>query len=119
MQITPYISDNYDFLKALARTKSNNKRNKILQKATTIQILSLVEICFNILKARFRLSARQRRRMMPHADFIRRMGRVRTERGAKKIVQIGGGIPTFFPALLTPIILEISKYLLERKNDGK
>jgi hypothetical protein len=120
VKISQLVCDNYDFLKTLSKTKSLKKRQKLLKKATTPQLLSIAEICLNIVKARFRLTQRQKKRMLPYADFIRRMSRVRSERGAKQIVQKGSGLQTLFPALLTPIILELSKILLEsKKNDIK
>jgi hypothetical protein len=55
--------------------------------------------------------------MLPYADYIRRLSRIRTERGAKQIVQKGSGFGAIFTSLLTPIILEIAKNLA--KNNGK
>lgn len=117
-KIGPLIYDNIDFLKTLAKTKSVNKRKKILKAATTSQLLSLVEISSNILKARFRLTARQKKRILPYADFVRKLARVRSERSAKNIVQKGSGI-SVYPALLIPIILEVAKTLLSNKNGHK
>ena len=116
--LSPLIYDNIDFLKTLAKTKSVNKRKKILHKATTSQLLSLVEISLNILKSRFRLTTRQKNRILPYADFVRKLSRARSERGAKNLVQKGGSL-SVYPALLTPIILEVAKKLLINENGDK
>jgi len=114
----PLIYDNIEFLKSLAKTKSVNKRKKILQQSTTSQLLSLVEICLNILKSRFTLTTRQKKRILPYADFVRKLSRVRSERAAKNIVQKGSGL-SVYPALLTPIILEVVRHILTKENGNK
>lgn len=112
-RISPYVLDNYDFLCAMARTRSAKKRRKLLKRATTTQLLSLVEIALNVVKGCFRITTRQKSRMIPFADLIRRMSRTRSERGARRLMleQRGGGVlnPGFFAALLTPIILDLAR----------
>ncbi|KAF7627112.1 hypothetical protein Mgra_00009622 [Meloidogyne graminicola] len=90
------------------------KRKKILRKATVDQLLAITEVCLNIVRNHFSLTKRQKLRLFPFADFVRRVSRVRTERGARHaVVQKGSGLPIgFFPALLTPIIIEIAKNLV-------
>lgn len=106
-KIGQIVFDNENFLRTLARTKSSRKRQRLLRSATTQQLLSIVEICLNIIIARFRLTTRQKKRLMPYAHFVRKIARLETERGAKKILnQHGNGIPFgFFAALLTPILI--------------
>ena len=116
VNMNPLIYQNHNFLKSLARTKSINKRNKICKNATTEQLLCLVEICLNIVKSRFKLTTRQKKRLLPYADYIRRLSRSRTENTAKRLIQKGGGLGHIFSALLTPIILETSKHLLKNTN---
>ena len=86
----------------------------MLKKADTSQLLCLAEIALNILRSKFKLTSRQKKRLLPHAEFVRRLGRLRTEGGAKKLlVQKGGAAHIgLLSALLTPIILEIGKSLL-------
>uniref|UniRef100_A0A914IH82 AAA+ ATPase domain-containing protein n=1 Tax=Globodera rostochiensis TaxID=31243 RepID=A0A914IH82_GLORO len=62
-------------------TRSAKKRTKMLRDANAEQLLSLVEICLNIVATRFTLTTRQKKRLMPYADFVRRMSRARSERG--------------------------------------
>lgn len=112
LRISPYVVDSYNFLCTLARTRSSKKRRKLLKKASTNQLLSLIEIALNIVKGCCRITTRQKHRMMPYANFIRRMSRARSERGARRLMleQRGGGLnPGFFAALLTPIILDLAR----------
>lgn len=110
--ISKLICDNYPFLCALVRTKSEKKRRRMLRLSNVEQLLSLVEVCLNIVKAHFPLTSRQRTRLMPYADFVRKMSKVRSERGARKlVVQHGTGVSGLFPALLTPILIALSHSL--------
>lgn len=124
VQFSPTIASNHQFLRSLARTKSHRRRKRLLKSATTQQLLSLVEIALNILRNRFRLTQRQKNRMLPFVAFIRQLGRIRSERGARKlVVQKGGGLPiALFSSLLTPIILELARTVISNSssssNDG-
>lgn len=106
------VCENLNFLKSIAKTKSESKRKRILRLATTSELLSIVEIALNVIKGRFNLTSRQKNRLLPYADFIRKVGRARSERGARKILQSGGGIP--ISALITPIIIEAVSYLANK-----
>jgi len=116
--ISQIVKNNFHFLKQLAKTRSLQKRKRLLKQATIGQLISISEICLNILRNKFQLTKRQKGRLVPFADFVRRIGRVRTERGARKLViQKGNGLPLgLFPALLTPIIIELAKNLTTNKN---
>lgn len=116
-KIGPIVVDNFDFLKALARTKSARKRKRLLKKAGTNQLLAIAEICLNIVCSRFKLTTRQKKRLVPYADFVRRVSRLRSERGARKlIVQKGSGIGGVFAALITPVLLELARNAIKGKN---
>ena len=107
-QLPDTIDQNFKFLQSL-KTKSFKKQHKFLKLATSQELLSLVEIALNIVRSRFRLTGRQRTRLLPYANFVRKLSRSRTERGARQILQKGAGIP--LTALITPIILEAIRYL--------
>lgn len=111
VEFPEHVISNQKFLKQLCNTKSERKLRKILKTSTTEQLLSLTEICLNIVTSRFNLTTRQKNRLIPYADFVRRIGRIKTERGARKfIIQKGTGAGTsFFTALLTPILIELVK----------
>ena len=103
------ICDNIKFLKTLSKTKSDIKRTRLLKLATSNELIAIVEICLNIVKSIFRLTTRQKSRILPYASFVRKLSRARTEKGARKIVQKGSGFG--FAAFLTPIIIEAIRYL--------
>ena len=117
VKMSPIVYQNYEFLKTLAKTKSFNKKKEILHKASTEQLLVLAEICLNIVRGWFKLTTRQKKRMIPYADFIRKLSRTRSERGAKKIVQKGSGPGPLFSSILTPIIFEIARTLMSKDGN--
>jgi len=83
----------------------------MLRLSNTNQLLAITEICLYIIKDRLRLTNFQKKRLLPYADFVRKMSRVRSEHGARKILnQKGGGIGTF-AALLTPVLIELARSL--------
>ena len=109
-KISSLVCENSNFLCKLSRTKSERKRLRLLKHANTEQLLAIAEICLNIVNTQFLLTSRQKKRLLPYADFVRRMSRLRSERGARKlIIQKGTGLPGLFAALITPIILELAR----------
>jgi len=112
------VNKHLDFLKKLARTRSERKRIALFKEATRSQLLTLVEISYNILRGYFKLTRRQKLRLLPYAAFVRAMSRSRSEKGARDIIQKGGGFGTF-AALLTPVIIEAVKYLANRGTSNK
>ena len=116
--ISSLIMDNKDFLNLLARSKSDSKRHRMLKHANSQQLLAIAEICLNIVKARYQLTTRQRKRLLPYAEFVRRMSRARSERGARKVIsQKGSGIGGVLTALLTPILIEIGRKIIKSDTD--
>ena len=119
-KISQLVCSNSNFIRTLARTKSQQKRRKLLRRACSEQLLTLAEICLNIVRSRFRLTTRQKKRLLPYADFVRQISRIRSERGARKvIVQKGSGLPGFFPALLAPILLQLIQEVIKGKGENK
>jgi hypothetical protein len=111
-QINPIICENKDFLKKLSKTKSSIKRHKLLKNATKEQLLAIAEISLNIVKSRFPLTKCQKQKLIPYANIVRQMSRLRSQKGAKKlIIQKGGGAAGLFSSLLTPILIELAKSL--------
>uniref|UniRef100_A0A1I8BNC9 Uncharacterized protein n=1 Tax=Meloidogyne hapla TaxID=6305 RepID=A0A1I8BNC9_MELHA len=108
--VSQLVKENIDFLQKLARTKSQRKVRRLLRLANSQHLLTLAEICLNIVKSRFNLSTRQKKRLLPYVDFVRRMSRARSERGARKILnQKGSGFGGVFAALITPILIELAR----------
>jgi hypothetical protein len=107
-----YITENSQFLNKLAKTKSDKVRHALILRATPDQILSIVEICHNILKSNFVLTDRQRKRLASFADFYRGIARSKTERTARNRIQEGGQLA--IAALLAPVLSEIAGNLLNK-----
>lgn len=107
------ITTNHAFLKRLWRCTSEKGRWRLLRRASTSELLSLVEICTNILRPDcFLLNRRQRDKLLPHASCIRALARKRSEASARRfVIQKGSG--PFFAALLGPIILEGVVHILK------
>lgn len=120
LRFSPSITQNHAFLRSLARTRSLKCRKRLLRSASADQLLCLVEVALNILRNRFRLTRRQRNRMLPFAEFIRHLGRIRSERGARKlVVQKGAGLPIgAFASLLTPVIVELARSLITKSSSN-
>ena len=117
--VSNLVKENIEFLRKLARTKSQQKTRRLLRVANSQHLLSLAEICLNIVKSRFNLSTRQKKRLLPYVDFVRRMSRARSERGARKIlIQKGSGFGVgAFAALITPILIELARsFTIKSKN---
>lgn len=113
--IGPLILKNYSFLKSICKSRSEEKRNKLLKEATREELLSLVEVCHNILTSNFQLTERQKRKLFPFADTVRRLSRARSEKRARQVIrehQTGGGGPAIFASLLAPILVEAAQHLI-------
>jgi len=109
--IGPRILENYTFLRKIAKSKSYRKRLNSLRNANRDELLALVEVCSNILSSNFKLTTRQKNKIVPFANYIRKLARIRSESGARNIVlQTGAGI--FLPSLLIPILAEATRYLI-------
>ena len=102
------VYQNLNFLKSLKST-SIKKQQRLLRLATFQELLTLIEIAFNIIKSRFKLTGRQKNKLTPYVNFVRKLGRARSEKGARNILQKGSGIP--LTALITPILIESIRYL--------
>lgn len=109
---SPYIVKNAEYLKKLAKTKSDKKKHALILEATPDQILAIVEITANILKSNFKLTEKQKRRLAKYAESYRAISRSRTERTARKRIQEGGQLA--IAALLAPVLSTIAQSLLDK-----
>jgi hypothetical protein len=117
-KISPLVHETIKFIKQLSKTKSLQKRRHLLKHATVKELLALAEICLNIVSTRFKLTTRQHKRLMPYANFIRKMSRMRSEKGARNFaVQKGSGISGLFGALLTPVLIELARSLIKGEKN--
>ncbi|KAL3093511.1 hypothetical protein niasHT_027818 [Heterodera trifolii] len=80
------VLDNYEYLKSLGRTTSHKKRRHLLSSADCEELLTLVEICLNLLNGSFCLTRKQKQKLLPFANTIRRLARVRSEQSARKLI---------------------------------
>lgn len=103
---------NLEFLKRIIKTRKKKKILRLIDSATADQLLAIVEVATNILNSNFCIDARQRRRLQPYAPYLRRLSRVKTEVGARKMIQKGEG--AMFAALLAPVITEVARYFIDR-----
>lgn len=108
------ILHNYGFLKTLARTHSSNRRNELLKNANCDELLAITEISSNILNGGFRLSRKQRERIIPFAKFIRRIARIRSEKGARTLYKNQQGGQGALAAILAPILIEAAHHLISK-----
>jgi len=114
---SPQILSNTNFLNKLTKTKSPKKQYSLILEATPDQILSIVEICANILHSNFTLTARQKRRLSKYADYYRDIARSRSESTARKRIsnsffQQGGQLA--IATLLAPVLSVIAQSLLDK-----
>ena len=104
------VLNNHTFLKRIATTKSERKKRRLLRLATNEELLSIIEIAYNVLKGRFILKTRQKHKIIPYAHVIRKISRARSPEGLRKIVQRGEGFATL-PLLIAPVIFEAIRFL--------
>jgi hypothetical protein len=116
-QFSPHVLSNTDFLGKLARSRSINKKHALILQASPDQILSIVEICANILATNFVLNDKQRKKLVKYAEIYRSIARTKKEHTARnKIVksfnQQGGQLA--IAAILAPVLSAIAQNLLEQ-----
>ena len=109
--VGPRVLENYKFLQDITKTKSIKKRSAIIKNASPNELLTIVEVAKNILSSNFPLTGRQKNRLLPFVDSIRKISRARSKLGTRKFIQNGNGL-NIIPSLLLPIIVEAAKHLI-------
>jgi len=109
---SPYLQNNAEFLKRLVKTRSEPKRRALLIQASADQILSIVEICYNILRSNFILNKKQKRLLAKNADYYRSIARSRTEKTARNRIQEGGQFA--LGAIIAPVLSVLAQSLLDK-----
>jgi len=94
------------FLKRLSATKSHHVREQLLGDANEEQLLSILEICVNILRFRFQLLPQTRRRLAAHAELLRALSRARTPRRVRHLLRTSSG--RIFKPLLSPVLRHLT-----------
>lgn len=112
--IGPRVLENYNFLKRIAKTHSDKKWKSLVHNATREELLALTEISSNILAGRFKLTNKQREKLVPFAKYIRKIARARSEEGARKLFINQQGGQAILGTLLAPILLEAAQHLISK-----
>lgn len=112
IEFSPIIKENLNFLRKIHENKrSHLKIRQILIGARDEELLTLVEICFNLLKSRIPLSKRHHKLLKKQAIIVRKLARSRSAKTSKSLLlksvgQRGDGLP-LVPAILSSVILPI------------
>jgi Flp pilus assembly protein TadB len=123
------IISNANFLHRLSKTRSTQRRSRMLQSASAEQLLALVETAMNILRARRPFwTRRQSQKLCKQAQLIRQLARARTPISARRLLirgeephqlrqqqqqQQGEGVP----ALAIPLASILSSVLIPYITD--
>lgn len=89
-------------------------RKKLLEKANTKLIKSIVECIENVLKGNLRLKKQSSEKLRKHKSVLRKIYNSGKKLKEKKqiIVQNGGG---FLPILLAPVVAALAERFISRK----
>lgn len=130
--VGPRTRRNFSFLYTIYSTPSVKQRWNFIQNATREELLAIIDICTNLNRSSFRLTAKQRRRLEKYREQMRRLSRVRSESGARAIIQNGEGLHInplakrkrdrlkvvqrggFLQALLVPVLTELAAEVVDR-----
>jgi hypothetical protein len=107
---------NVKFLRQLRGTRSVKQRMRMINDARPDQIFAIMDAANNILNGRFPMTKDRRARLVPFGPQIRKLSRVRTDKNARMVMQIGGG--SFIPALLAPVLIHIGSHLVDKLIDS-
>lgn len=105
------VEEEREFLAKLAAARSTEKVRALIANASTRQLLALVEISMNVVKGRCELKPRHKKRLIPHAAFVRHLARARSERSARKLLIQEGDGPAI-ASLLAPILFELARTVI-------
>jgi hypothetical protein len=105
---------NYNFLKKIGRTCSAKKRHNYLRNASCDELLAITEISSNILDGGFHITKRQQKKLLPYANLIRKIARIRSEKSARNLYNNQKGGQAFLTAILAPILVEAAHQLISK-----
>jgi hypothetical protein len=113
MPVSTLILQEKQFLKKLSLCKSNSAFNKLIENATTSQLLCIIEIVFNILKNRVNFTSPQKAQLKKYAKTLRTLASTRSPKNARNLlIQHGGSLP--IALILAPILAEIAKTVIDK-----
>lgn len=96
------VQKNFQFLKTLNSTKKEIPR--VIRAANNDELLTLVEIAYNLIKFCYVPSAKQLARLKPFAPALRSLARTRSRKSAEQI--LAQQPHQFYSRLLQPLLLE-------------
>ena len=113
LRISDLIKRNANFLHSIGNSsRAMRKCRELMAKASTEEMLCLVEICLNILRNRVPLKSAQRVRLRRNAQHIRALSRVRTSPGIQRVlIQSGKGAPALMAAIASVVVPLITEYI--------
>lgn len=120
MNYTPssLIKKNTKFLLNLAENRcSLTLCKKTIKEATSEQLLSIVEICLNILRSRFPINKSQKKLLQKKANLVRKISRLRSEKSAKQVFQKGEGIPAVAALVASFLVPILSDFVSKKLNN--
>lgn len=131
-QIGDRVRRNFEFLYKVYKNKSAKKRWEMVQNASHDELLAIIDICDNVTKQEFHITPAQAARIQKYGESMQKLGRVRSQKSALKIIQTGEGIVEniyakrkrdklkvvqkggFLPAVMVPVLVELGAELLEK-----
>ena len=108
------VQQNAEWLRKVARCRCIKKRNKMIGEANNDQLLAIIECALNTLKSRVKFSNRQKQKLIPHAEYLRKRSQKRGVQQTRNFLQQGNG--AILPALLLPIITQALSSLIFNKE---
>jgi hypothetical protein len=108
-----YITNNHKFLGTLAKSRSNRKRNNLINSANLEALLSIAEVCKNVLAGKFELSNRKRRHLSKSGDYYRSIAESNSAKKARNRIQTGGSL-TALAAILSPVLGVLAQHILDK-----
>lgn len=110
VKIGPRIVNNITFLHTIAKANKSDTR-RLLKKATSDQLLAIIEIAYNLLRGKLRLNSRQKQILRPLANVIRHISQLRNEQEARRLIQTGGAIVPAIVAIVSTLLAEAVRSL--------
>src|SRR5215813_13203524 len=104
------------FLTILSSTKSKKLKRQLVDSATSAQLNSLCEVCFNLLQGRLEVSDKKLQKLKKYKNHIRKLAasKKQTLKSKRQILQTGGFLPLL--ASLIPSVIGLVSTLIKRKS---
>uniref|UniRef100_A0A183CQS6 DUF4477 domain-containing protein n=1 Tax=Globodera pallida TaxID=36090 RepID=A0A183CQS6_GLOPA len=109
--ISPYIKNNVDYIQRLTRCRSSRgcTYQTLIKRASTEQLLCLVECALNVLRSRVPTRRQHLHRLRNQAQLVRALSKSRSAHRARSLLlrqQTGRGVPAL-AGLLASVVLPV------------